>query len=184
MNDLNPTDSTPQDDRRPIPGYEGRYEVDQQGNIYAMFPFKGQPAGRKKNFYLDSAGYVFVSLSKNNTDKRYSVHRLVMLAWRPIENSASLDVNHIDGNKQNNTLANLEWLTHHQNSLHARFVLNAWKNRLGERVGGVKLTADKIREIRRLRATGMTQESIAAIFNVTQENIGKILRGKTWSHVK
>lgn len=66
----------------------------------------------------DKDGYYRVALSKDGKKKRFFVHRLVGMAW--IENPEELPViNHIDGNKQNNELSNLEWCTRSENDLHA-----------------------------------------------------------------
>ena len=66
----------------------------------------------------DNRGYLNIRLSKNNIRKTYSVHRLVAEAF--ISNlEAKGEVNHIDGNKQNNNINNLEWVTSSENQLHA-----------------------------------------------------------------
>jgi hypothetical protein len=185
MNNLSSPDSVLQEERRIIPGYNGMYEIDRAGVVYATFPFKGQPAGRKLKTRIDRAGYVHTALSKNKRSQHRTIHRLVMLAWQPVENSHELDVNHIDGNKQNNHLSNLEWLSHADNIRHAGMVLNAWekRNQRGDTAGHHKLTSADIRGIRILRDEGKTQQEIALVYGVSQENIGAILRGRTWGHV-
>lgn len=59
-----------------------------------------------------------VKLSDNGVSKRYYIHRLMMLTFYPKENSDNLEVNHIDGNPQNNNLENLEWVTSKENQKH------------------------------------------------------------------
>lgn len=69
-----------------------------------------------------SNGYKFVCLRKNSINHNSLIHRLVAEAF--INNPNNLPVvNHIDGNKQNNRVDNLEWCTYHDNRMHA--------NRLG-----------------------------------------------------
>jgi hypothetical protein len=170
---------------RPIPGYEGRYEMDRDGNVYALFPFKGQPSGRKMNTFRDSLGYVKLSLTHNGQMKQHTVHRLLMLTWCPIENAHEREVNHIDGNKGNNDLSNLEWVTRRENMLHAHFVIKSWTHSQvkGEQINTAKLTEDKVREIRRLFKDGQTFQDLAVKFGVTPSNISYIVRGLTWRHV-
>ena len=70
-------------------------------------------------------GYVFVQLSKNQKQKSMSIHRLVAESF--IANPLNKEtVNHKDGNKTNNFLDNLEWMTHKENTQHA------WRNGLCE----------------------------------------------------
>lgn len=68
----------------------------------------------------DKNGYIRVGLTRNDgKSKSYKVHRLVLLTFLPNPNSDTLQVNHIDGNKENNTLKNLEWVTCQENIEHA-----------------------------------------------------------------
>ena len=93
-----------------IPGYENLYQVSSEGRIR-----RGE---RLKIPHKDRGGYLTVWLCKNAAQKNYKVHRLVALAF--ISNpSGKMTVNHIDGNKQNNRVENLEWATHSENIIHA-----------------------------------------------------------------
>lgn len=93
-----------------IPGYEGLYQVSDCGRIA-----RGQ---RIKIPHTDRGGYLTVWLSKDSKQKNYKVHRLVAQAFIP-NPEGKRTVNHIDGNKQNNNLFNLEWATHSENINHA-----------------------------------------------------------------
>jgi hypothetical protein len=172
--------------RLPVHDYEGRYEIDLMGNIYAMFSHSKYQAGRMLKHRVHKQGYLTVVLAKDNKGKSHFIHRLLMLAFSPVSNSDDLDVNHIDGNKKNNSLDNLEWLTPQANTRHARLVLNAWGERQvrGERVAGSKLTADKVREIRRLRESGMTYKSIGQRFGINLASVHKITSRQTWAHIE
>ena len=64
--------------------------------------------------------YQIINLTlQDGSKKTFRVHRLVLMAFAPIENMQNLEVNHIDGNKKNNSLSNLEWVTSSENKLHA-----------------------------------------------------------------
>lgn len=91
-------------------GYEGLYQVSNFGRI------------KKRNHifkqYKDRVGYLNVVLTKNQIRKTKKVHRLVAEAF--IENKENLPIiNHKDGNKKNNSIDNLEWVTYKENSIHA-----------------------------------------------------------------
>ena len=103
-----------------IKGYEGLYKVSDCGRIKSL--------KKKVGFYFrkeiilcnckQQRGYLAVNLSKNGKAKRFLVHRLVATAF--IDNPKKLkQINHIDGNKNNNSINNLEWCTASENISHA-----------------------------------------------------------------
>jgi hypothetical protein len=100
-----------------IDGYEGLYQISNYGNVKTLsYQRTGIPKILSPRF--DGGGYVRVALYKNGVAKTYSVHRLV--AKHFIENPFNCEeVNHIDGNKTNNNVDNLEWVTSKENSSHA-----------------------------------------------------------------
>lgn len=65
------------------------------------------------------SGYYFVCFSQKSKVKQYDVHRLVALAFIANNDESRNEVNHIDGNKENNHLTNLEWVTRSENKKHA-----------------------------------------------------------------
>jgi hypothetical protein len=84
---------------------------------------KGRVWSSKSNRILNPSkglgGYEFVKLSQNSKPKQYDVHRLVALAFIKNDDPFRVEVNHIDGNKTNNELSNLEWVTRSENVKHA-----------------------------------------------------------------
>lgn len=96
--------------------YGGDYKVSSNGDIYNS---KGLCMSQKN----DSKGrYKMVNLSFQNKKKMFLVHRLVALAYIPAIKDKT-QVNHIDGNKHNNKVENLEWVTQSENLLHSYHVL-------------------------------------------------------------
>ena len=94
-----------------IKGYEGKYQVSNLGNI------RNIKTGRIMKQHKTKEGYMRIALCKNNKYKKYYVHRLVLETFKPNSNN-ELQVNHIDENKENNTLENLEWMTAKENANH------------------------------------------------------------------
>lgn len=94
-----------------IIGYEGYYQVSNLGNV------KNTQTNKILTGDTNSRGYRRVTLY-SPIKKKFFVHRLVALHFCECAND-ELVVNHIDGNKLNNTATNLEWVTRSQNDLHA-----------------------------------------------------------------
>ena len=93
-------------------GYYDNYYVSDDGQV------KNIITGRIKKATLDDKGYYRVLLSKDNKHKNCLVHRLVAIAFLPNPDN-NPQVNHIDGNKENNNINNLEWCNNRYNTLHA-----------------------------------------------------------------
>lgn len=100
-----------------IAGYEGLYKIGRDGVVVKR-------DGTRLLGSVNSYGYRVVSLTKNGKKKDHKVHRLLAKAFIPNPSPGDFNcVNHIDGNKLNNSLENLEWCTRKGNNQHARDVL-------------------------------------------------------------
>lgn len=108
-----------------IKGYEGRYQVSNLGRVKSL-PIDEKYCKRPYEVILKpficGSGYYEVILHYKHTKKPKLVHRLVADAF--INNpDGKQEVNHIDGNKLNNSATNLEWATASENQKHSRGVL-------------------------------------------------------------
>lgn len=110
---------------REIPGFEGLYQVSRCGKVVALTRMVEMPNGGHKVIKrhhpkqsVTYKGYLKVMLTNGKSERKGRfVHRLVMLAF---VGKSKLQVHHKDGNKQNNNLENLEYVTNRQNTS-ARF---------------------------------------------------------------
>ena len=99
-----------------VKGYEGLYQVSDLGNVRSL-NYKNTGEIKEMSQSIKD-GYCVLRLCKNKTASMYRVHRLVAEAF--IDNQDGLPiVNHIDGNKTNNHVSNLEWCTQQHNMKHA-----------------------------------------------------------------
>lgn len=96
-----------------IDGFEGLYEISDTGKIRNCITKKLLKGN------LNSYGYRVVRLRKDGKNYDLKLHRLLAIAFIPNPNDFPC-VNHIDGNKDNNSLDNLEWCTYAYNNSHAR----------------------------------------------------------------
>ena len=105
-----------------IKGYEGKYQISDMGKVKSLERLTSNKRRVLKQINLSQKlgkdGYLKVLLYKENSRKYVMVHRLVANMF--IENFYNKpQVNHIDANKQNNNVSNLEWVTASENKLHA-----------------------------------------------------------------
>lgn len=110
----------------PCPGYENYYEVSSLGRVRSrarVIRVTGRGArkmkgGRIRRVIVDKVGYVLVNLSRDGAYRRYLVHRLVAKAFL-VRKPGKDQVNHINFDKGDNRLVNLEWVTRSENQLHS-----------------------------------------------------------------
>lgn len=165
-----------------IPNYEGIYQVSNLGNVKSLdrkIYSNGKFHYTQKEKFLKHCktnnGYLYVVLYKSLKQKHFNIHRLVAESFLLNKNQC---VNHIDGNKLNNNISNLEWVTNSENHIHA--YENGLKLR-GEKCTMSKLTEKDVIDIRNKK--GITHQEIANIYNVSRRCIGKIINKKTWKHI-
>ena len=159
-----------------IEGYEGLYEISNYGNIKSYHKNKCTILGH----YNTKKGYYRISLTKNRIRKPFLIHVLVAKAFIPNPENKS-QVNHIDANKTNNHVINLEWNTQSENQKHARR-LGLFGDINGENNNYHKLTEIEVLEIRSLQGK-IKNVLIAELYGVTQQCICLIMNRKKWKHI-
>lgn len=134
----------------------------------------------KEYFPSYNRGYCIQTLNLNGKAIPVKFHRLVAEAFIPNPNNLP-EVNHIDGDKTNNNVSNLEWCTSSENKKHA-YKLGLKLPTSGSKCGMSKLTENQVLEIRQLKNKYIYKE-IAKLFNVDNSTISNIMTNKTWKHI-
>lgn len=101
-----------------VVGFEGYYQVSNLGRVKRIKGGRGSNIGKILQGAPATDGYWRVLLRKNSKSKCVNVHILVAKAFIPNPDNKS-EVNHVDGDKLNNSCSNLEWVTHQENMNHA-----------------------------------------------------------------
>ena len=153
-----------------VPGYEQYYMVSNTGKMFSKF------SNRLLTPWMTSHGYMRVSLRLNKTKTtRVFVHRLVALAF--IDNPLNkTQVNHIDGNKQNNHVSNLEWVTPSENIQHS---METGFNKCGVDRTTSKLSREDVEYIRQ-NPLNLSQRKLAKMFGVSKSPIYQVIHYETY----
>lgn len=149
--------------------------------IYKDGTIKSLLTGKNITKRIGPNGYYQINLCINGKCKTFMFHRLIANAFIPNPDNLPC-INHIDGNKLNNQLSNLEWVTYSDNTRHA-FRMGLTHPAIGKNTKHGKFTEEAIKHIRMLSKQGKSQYQIASIYNVTRSTIQQILEGKTYHWV-
>jgi hypothetical protein len=165
------------DGHRMVTGYE-RYFVSGDGVVIGA---KGAPLRP----WIGRGGYLKVCLSKVSkgakaTRRWVYVHRLMCECFHGAPQKGQ-EVNHKDGNKFNNRVGNLEWVTRSENGYHA-FRNGFNKAAVGENSSNHKLTEDIVLRIRELRKFYKLKE-ISKMYGISMQHVSNIQLGKYWKHL-
>lgn len=173
---------------KPVVGFEDGYEVSSLGRIRSIDreKFISGKKGSYTRVYKGkmltptfTSNYILISLTHGT---RFLVHQLVAKAFIPNPEGKSF-VNHIDGNKHNNRVDNLEWVTSSENRYHALEIGLVAK---GEERKGSKLTEDDVRWIREnAKSNGgtLSHMEMSKILGVSKTLCGYVARREIWKHV-
>lgn len=124
----------------------------------------------------DKKGYIVVALCDFSKVKKYKLHRLLCMAFKPVlENFSDLQVNHIDGDKQNNSLSNLEWCTLKENVEHSVVT--------GLRDSQKLYSEDIVHKVCKLMAEGYRNVDIAGMVDIHLSRITAIRQGIAYPNI-
>lgn len=155
-------------------GTQHRYSIDTNGVVVNETTGKVLKGTRitKANRYV-----------KIVLNRRYLLHKLVAQTFIPNTDRRKTQVNHIDGNRNNNAVSNLEWVTPSQNVNHA--YKTGLKSNTGELNPISKLTEEVVVDIWRLAKQGHRPTAIIRMLklNVCRTAVSRVTNGKNWAHV-
>jgi hypothetical protein len=155
-----------------IKGYEGFYQVSNLGNV------KNIKRNTIRKLKEDNSGYLHCLLSANAVRKTFLVHRLVAAAF--IDNPENKPfINHINANRSDNCVENLEWCTQKENINHSRKMGNQFHSTLkGEKHHNTQISDERVTLMRKARQLGMTHKDIAMLVGISVSYTTMILTNK------
>lgn len=167
-----------------IKGFEGKYKVSSLGRVLVI-DYKRTSKDQLLKQSKTRDGYYKVRLNSKGKDITARVHRLVAEAF--IDNPDNKEtVNHINGNKEDNTVDNLEWADRHEQLVHA-YKHNLKEAQKGSNNCNASFTPEQIREIRKLykpRSKEYSTVALAKMFGVRDTTIGDVVRRVTYKNIE
>lgn len=161
----------------PVKGYENKYSVSEEGEVMSWnFAKKHLPRTLKQRM---NRRYMTVCLRKGGS-RSFFVHHLVAEAFiGPRPNGMVL--NHIDGDRKNNSSSNLEYVTPSENAKHAckLYLIDS----RGEKHSQHKLTEEQVKEILCALKMGAFVGELAKKYSIHQSQISHIKAGRGWRHI-
>jgi len=161
---------------KPIPGFKN-YEVSQYGNVHCLI------TGSIVADIIDGKGYHIRKITDSSNIKRdMPLHRLIALAWIYNDDPVNkTQVDHIDGNKDNNSLKNLEWVTPQENINRAR------QNKLNNSKPSdhTRMDKDTVKKLYLYckNNPGYTTKDVSKMFKCSQATVRNIMSGKRHADV-
>ena len=170
---------------KPVCGFGGFYQVSNKGTVRSCSntvvrsndrPYK-VPVKILSSHVSSKDGYARVVLYKRGQKSTHLVHRLVAQSFIPNPLNKG-DVNHVDGDKQNNNMNNLEWATRQENINHA-FVVGLRKS-YGNSSNCRKLNETEVSAMRVLNDYGVSIPCLGRLYGVSRHTAWDIIRGRAW----
>lgn len=159
------------------------YCVTDDGKVFTYYPTSRKNKYYEKKYQLSNRGYLRISMNIDKKCYMKSIHRLVAESYIPNPNNLP-EVNHKDGDKLNNNVSNLEWITKSNNIKHSYDVLKRIrKGAKGEKSGKSKLTNEQVEYVRQHYKPYHKEYSLEALakkFGVKSNTLHYIIHNKTW----
>lgn len=155
------------------------YLVREDGKIFSTHRFDKNGNPREIKQRLNPDGYLAITVGVENNRKSKTVHKIVADAFLP-SSDKSLEVDHIDNNRLNNNLSNLQRLTHSENASKIPFERRS-KCRKGSRNGRAILNEQDAIKIRQKYEEGYTIMDIAKMYGRGWTTISHVIKGETWA---
>lgn len=134
-----------------------------------------------KSIYVDKQGYCRIGIWIKDKTIVVRIHQLIAEAFHGFKSNKSIFVNHLDGNKSNNNIENLEICTPKRNSNHAKDI---GLISIGENTYNALLKNWQVQWIHIMYLYGATFTEIREKFNLPKKyNISRVLDGKRWKHI-
>lgn len=148
--------------------------ADEDGNLLSKEYRKVKQQVHKRS------GRVYFNMTWRGITKSVLVNRVVALCYLPNPNKLE-QVNHIDGNKENNAVWNLEWASGSENERHAH--RTGLKSGRGSANSQARLTAAQVLEIRAAAEKGESSAEIARRYGIGRSTVVNIVSRRTWTHI-
>lgn len=160
------------------------HEVSEHYHVSTFGRVKSFCKGKVKilKLFVDTDGYLYATFSMHGKKIKRKIHRLVAQAFIPNPDGKP-QINHIDGNKMNNHVSNLEWCTSTENNRHA---VKIGLMKSGEEFPDAKLTNEQVAWCRRVYISGDKEfgtNALARKLGVSRSAMYLLLKGKTYRHI-
>jgi len=164
--------------------YSKGYWVTTKGRVYST------KSNKWLKLFVRAHKYSCYPEFKVNGEITTAVHRCVAKLFIPQTEKSRNQVNHIDGNKSNNNVENLEWVTQTENQVHS------WETGLREMTEdhrkklsisnqgkGAKVSEEGVKNMFKLFNSGVDHKELAAQYGLSRAYVSAVLSGKTWKHL-
>ena len=157
-----------------------KYEVSNYGRVRSFN--KGHVEGKILK-PSNIGGFKTVSLKFNEKSRHFLIHKLVAEAFIPKENADQSVVIHLDWNKNNNHVSNLQWVTRTESYARIHKRLQENRKKKGKVITYSKLKAEEVILIKSMLERGVRQKLIAKMFCVSEMQITRIKKGENWGDI-